>query len=348
MSAIGVTITSEIRLLEVDSKGEHLDRELLIASKKFAVEHRWTSWWHLFSTLAAIFLCCSIAAFAQPIWLRLAASIIAGLTIVRMFIVYHDYQHNSILRGSKLASFILSVYGHLLLTPPSVWKRSHDHHHKNNSKLFGASIGSFPIMTTTNYAAATPLERFEYRLARNPMIIVAGYFTVFMLGMCVRPLFVDPKRHWDAVLSLVLHIGLVVALTFFFGAMTMVLAFLLPAFIATSAGAYLFYAQHNFPAAKIRRSDQWSYTKAALQSSSFLKMGAVMNWMTGNIGYHHVHHLNAKIPFYRLPEAMAGLEELQDPKCTSLSIKDISDCLSLKLWDPSKDRFVTFREAEAA
>jgi hypothetical protein len=110
----------------------------------------------------------------------------------------------------------------------------------------------------------------------------------------------------------------------------------------------LFYAQHNFPGARFPNRAGWDYVAAALDSSSYLRMNPVMHWLTGNIGYHHVHHLNARIPFYRLPEAMAGIEELQSPGTTSLHPCDIYRCLRLKLWDPERERLVSFQEHREA
>ncbi len=325
-----------------------LDRELLIASRQFASEKRGLSWWHFISTSTALIVFATVAALGSMTWLRVFGSLLTGLTLVRFFILYHDFQHQSYLKNSWFAGWIMAFYGYLMLTPPSVWRRTHDHHHHNNSKMFGASIGSFPILTTTAYRTATWLEQFEYRLSRNPLVIVLGYFTVFMLGMSLRPLFFDIKRHWDALLALGVHFGFIASCVLLSDWFTTALMFLIPTWIATTVGAYLFYAQHNFPGAKIRRSEQWTYTQAALQSSSFLEMGRVMHWLTGNIGYHHVHHLNAKIPFYRLPEAMKGLVALQSPTRTSLRLRDILGCLRLKLWDDTQDRFVTFAEAKAS
>lgn len=325
-----------------------LDRELLIASREFAVEHRGKSWWHLCSTLAAVLFFATVAGMTEPLWLRTLASVLTGLTLVRMFILYHDYQHNTILTRSKLAKLILSVYGNLMLTPPSAWKHSHDHHHHHNSKLFGTDLGSFPIMTTENYRKASKIERLGYRVARNPLVILMGYFPVFLYGMCIYTARRDPRRHWDAFTSMLLHFGFIAACCWFSGWVTTTFVFLLPTWIATCLGTYLFYIQHNFPDAKIRDGDEWSYTNAALQSSSYLEMGPVMHWMTGNIGYHHVHHLNAKIPFYRLPEAMQALPPLQDPKKTSLKIRDIIRCLQLKFWDEGRDRLITYAELDAA
>ena len=116
----------------------------------------------------------------------------------------------------------------------------------------------------------------------------------------------------------------------------------IPIMIASAMGAYLFYAQHNYPTARLKPNSEWSHVDAALNASSYIAMSPLMHWFTGNIGYHHVHHLNAQIPFYRLPEAMASLEELQAPGITTLKLGDVLACLRLKLWSPEQNRFVTF------
>jgi omega-6 fatty acid desaturase (delta-12 desaturase) len=118
--------------------------------------------------------------------------------------------------------------------------------------------------------------------------------------------------------------------------------FLFPLNIAFIAGTYLFYAQHNFEGVKLRGRHEWEFTRAALESSSYMPMGPAMRWFTGNIGYHHVHHLNSRIPFYRLPEAMAAIPELQHPGETRLRPRDVFACLSLKLWDAEAQQMVPF------
>jgi len=316
-------------------------KELLIASKEFADERRWLSWWHLVSTLVALVAALAVAVSDIHWSLRGLASVVAGLVGVRIFIIYHDFQHGAILRNSWLATCLMYLYGISMLNPPSAWNRSHDHHHKHNSKTFGASIGSFPIMTTESYANATSAERFAYKAARHPLIMVLGYFTVFLWGMCLRPFLQGPKRHFDGGLSIVVHFGLMIYVGTL-GLDLLLFSLIIPSFVASSLGAYLFYAQHNYPDARLKPRSEWSHVEAALHSSSYITMGSVMHWFTGNIGYHHVHHLNHRIPFYRLPEAMASLEELQSPGKTSLRPADIAACLRLKLWSAREDRFVGF------
>ncbi len=321
------------------------EKELIIATKAFASERRLQSWWVLWSTLAlycgTLWICLS----DLPLGLRALSSVINGLLIVRLFIIYHDYQHHAILTNSWLAEAIMYVYGMFVLSPPSVWNRSHDHHHKHNSKDTLTAIGSFPIMSCQRFEGASSSIRWQYYMARHPLTIGLGYLTVFMYGMCLRALLINPKQHFDAAIAIAMHFVLV-GVAFAFGWDILVFALIVPLMVSCGLGAYLFYAQHNFPNCNLSEREDWTHASAALHSSSYIGMGPVMKWFTGNIGYHHVHHLNAKIPFYRLPEAMAAMPELQKPISTTLRPQDVLACFRLNLWDAAQKKFVSFSEAK--
>ena len=163
---------------------------------------------------------------------------------------------------------------------------------------------------------------------------------VFLWGMCLGPFLRSPKKYWDSLLALVVHGAILAAILATSGLAMALYAVVLPMVVAFAAGSYLFYAQHNFPDIVVQGRHEWRYTDAALHASSYLRTGPILRWFTGNIGYHHVHHLNPGIPFYRLPEAMAGIEALQSPPTTTLHPRDILACLRLKLWDPDGGRMV--------
>jgi omega-6 fatty acid desaturase (delta-12 desaturase) len=317
----------------------HRARSLLQRTKHYAVEQRARSWWHLSSTLAVIAALATTIAFTTCLPLRIAAAVVLGLVLVRLFIVYHDVQHGTILKDSRLARLLMHGYGLLVLNPPSIWSRSHDHHHRTVGQTYGSSIGSFPLMTRAGWLGASRPRRLGYLLQRHPLTIALGYVTIFLFGMCVRSFAVDRRRHLDSGLALALHAALVTLLAVFAPALLLFLV-LVPMTVACALGAYLFYAQHNYPDARVMARGEWTYVAAALDSSSYIRMGPLMRWFTGNIGFHHVHHLNARIPFYRLPEAMAGLPELQRPGTTSLSPRQVWKCLRLRLWDPAAGRMV--------
>ena len=186
----------------------------------------------------------------------------------------------------------------------------------------------------------TPVQKFTYLAIRHPLTIALGYFSMFIVGMCLRSFISNPRKHFDSLVALIIHVAVAVLLFIFMGWQGWFFMFFLPFFIAFGIGAYLFYAQHNFPGVEFYENKNWVYEKAALESSSFMKMNPVMAWFTGNIGYHHIHHLNAKIPFYRLPEVMNHFEELQNCKTTSLTPKAIIACLRLKVWDQEANQMI--------
>lgn len=307
-------------------------KELILATKPFAKEIRSKSWLHTLSTLVLLGLALAGTVVAPWLALQIGLSVLAGLLLIRMFVIYHDHQHHTILTKSPLANSIMTVFGIYMLAPTSIWKRSHDHHHKHNSKLFSASIGSFPIATKQKYKSMSAKERFGYLAIRHPLTIGLGYFSMFIIGMCINSFLSSPRKHVDALVALLIHIAAAVCLIIFAGWQVWFFLFFLPFLIAFALGAYLFYAQHNFPGVTFACNSEWAYDKAALESSSYMQMNPVMAYFTGNIGYHHIHHLNAKIPFYRLPEVMKHFPELQQCKKTSLMPREIFACLRLKVW----------------
>jgi acyl-lipid omega-6 desaturase (Delta-12 desaturase) len=329
----------------MDSEPKSLPRdekELIDATRPFAKENRARSWFHLFETLTVQGIFLGIAATAPWLPVRILAGIVAGLVIVRGFILFHDFQHNAILRGSVVAKWIFEIYGLYVLTPSSVWKQTHNFHHANTAKVVGSHIGSYPVITKEMWEQATPSERRQYKIIRHPLTMLFGYLTIFLWGMCVSPFLRDKKRHKNGPLAVVFHVLSLVAITWVFGWQVTLTAHVLPLFVAFATGSYLFYAQHNFPGMSITPRETWTFSGAALHSSSYMECGPVMAWLTGNIGYHHVHHLNQTIPFYRLPEAMAAIPELRTPHKTTLKPKDILACLRLKVWDSERQEMVPY------
>jgi omega-6 fatty acid desaturase (delta-12 desaturase) len=317
-------------------------RDLIEASKTFAPESRLRSWWYLLSTTAV--LIGSYALCWLPLYwpLRAAIAVFAGLVTVREFIVYHDYLHGALLRGSKLARVILYPFGVLVMTPPKVWRETHNYHHAHTAQLVGSNIGSFATMTTRQWAEATPAERRHYKIVRHPLTVLGAYFTAFMLDMCLMSFLRSPRKRWDSLLALLVNWAATALIVGFFGFPVFFFGYFLPLFVAHATGAYLFYAQHNFDGLHIQPREQWAYDRAALESSSYMPTGPLMQWLTGNIGFHHVHHLNPTIPFYRLPEAMASIPELQVPGVTRLKPADIVANFRMKLWDPDQRKMVGF------
>lgn len=319
-------------------------KELIWATRPFAVEVRWKSAAYALSTLALLVLFSAGSVWNVHPIARILSSLCTALLLVRMFVIYHDYQHQAILRKSLWARILFTGFGLYVLAPPGIWKRSHDYHHSHNSRLFNASVGSYPIYTRQEFLNASRPQRGAYLAVRHPLTIAGAYLTHFLFSMGIRAFLTSPRRHYDSLIALLLHAALAVAVATLLGWDALLLLLVLPFAIACAFGAYLFYAQHNFPEATFKGGIQWSYEHAALESSSHLVMNPFWRWVTANIGYHHIHHLNARIPFYRLPEAMERIPELQAAKTTTLHPVDIYRCLRLKLWDPDTMRMISMTQ----
>ena len=315
-------------------------KQLILATRPFAKEDRKKSWFYTITTLL-ILISLLIGTVYNFHWsLKLLCSIGSGFLIVRMFVIYHDHQHKAILDKSSLATSIFTIFGFYVLAPTGIWSRSHDYHHKHNSKLFSASIGSYPIYTKQKFEKLSKGEKRYYLFIRHPLTILFGYIFAFMYGMCIKSIINRFSKHIDSLVALVFHFSYQALVFYFLGWQTWILMCAIPHFISGAMGAYLFYAQHNFPGSTFVGNEEWTYEGAALESSSYMKLNGFFQWVSANIGFHHIHHLNARIPFYRLPEVMEAIPELQAAKTTSLKPKDVIACFKLKVYDFEKQELV--------
>jgi len=272
--------------------------------------------------------------------------------MVRAFILYHDFLHGAILHGARLGTAVMYGVGALLLTPPRSWRESHNYHHANVGKI-GApgderapvvvtDIGAFPLLSVDDWERATKRQRIRYRLARHPITILLAYFTVFMGALCLASFFRNPRKHWPSLLIFGVHVALIGCLWWVGGWSMAVFSYLLPRWVASATGALLFYMQHSAPGLRVYRPDEWNVFEAALRAATYLKLGKTMEWITGCIGYHHVHHVNPKIPFYKLSSAMASIPELQHPATVRLRFGDVAQCFRANLWNSGEGRLVSY------
>lgn len=311
-------------------------RDLIKASLPFAKENVKKSWFETVLTLTLLSITMGTSIYISFIPLKIVLSILTSLFMVRFFIIYHDYLHYAILKDSAVAKFIMGLFGHFILSPMSIWKRTHDHHHQHNAKLNNTGIGAYPLLTKADFEKLSKSQKRMYQISRHPITIFGGYFTLFIIDFNIVTFLRSPKNHWSSVLTISIHFLIGIVIYQYLGWESSIISWFGAFLLSHATGSYLFYAQHNFPGAKFKTGTEWEYTEAAIYSTSFLKTNEIMNWFTGDIGYHHVHHLNHHIPFYRLREAMEAIPEMQNPITTSFSPKDILACLKLKVWDPQK------------
>jgi omega-6 fatty acid desaturase (delta-12 desaturase) len=331
----------------MERTAQHADKELLARTRPFALQDTTRAGWNIASTYAALVATVALAA-AAPWWpLRVVGTFLEALVLIRAFILFHDFMHGALLPGSRLTRLVFHVQGLLTLTPARIWNDTHNHHHANTARIAASAAGTFTTWTTDTWKQASRWQRLAYVIERHPVTFLFGYVVAFLLSLCVVPFVKNPRRYWTSGLAVAVHAVLSVAVWRLFGPGVYFSAFLGPLVAAYALGTYLFYSQHNFPDVEIRSETRWTHAGSALEASSYLACGPVMAWFTGNIGYHHVHHLNPRIPFYRLPEAMAAIPELQHPRVTTLRPGDVLACLRQNLWDPAQGRMVRYPASAA-
>ena len=319
-------------------------KELILATKPFTIENRFRSWFETILTLTLLIVSLGSSFIQLSLEFRLFFCLSTSLLYVRMFVIYHDYQHHAILQKSKTASLLMKAFGIYILAPQTIWKRSHDFHHNHNSKLTINGIGSYPTISKKRFLNLTKTEQNIYLLNRHPLVIIFGYFTLFFYWLNIRSFIQSPRKHIDSLVAIVLHVSISVLIIYYLGVVTFFISWFSPFFISFALGSYLFYCQHNFPAAQFRENPDWKYDSAAMYSTSFMSMPRWMHWFTGQIGYHHVHHMNSRIPFYSLRKTMASMPELQSVVKTSWNPIEIWRCFQLKLWDDERKRMIRLKE----
>jgi omega-6 fatty acid desaturase (delta-12 desaturase) len=265
----------------------------------------------------------------------------AGL-LVRAFIIFHDCGHGSFFASRVANDFWGCVCGVLTFTPYYQWRGEHAIHHGTAGDLDKRGTGDVWTMTVREYLAASRYRRFAYRLARNPVVL-------FIIGPLVLFLFLqrvpDSKagvreRHsvWWMNVALLL-VG--TAMSMVLGTWNYLVFQVAVLTVAGSAGVWLFYVQHQFEDAYWERGENWDYTVAALKGSSYFKLPRVLQWFSGNIGFHHIHHLGARIPNYNLERCHNSEALFRDVR--PLTLSDSLRTLGLRLWDESSRRLVGFR-----
>jgi acyl-lipid omega-6 desaturase (Delta-12 desaturase) len=324
-----------------------LSRNLIQATMPFTTENRLQSWYYFLSTLILIVAAYAGTILFTPVYLKIISGVLAGLFMTRMFVIYHDFQHEAIFKKSIIVKIFFNFFGIVALAPVSIWDESHEHHHHNNSKFSTFVVGSFPVVSTKTFNSLPKGGKIKYLVIRHPLMIAFAYIPIFLVSFCLWPFFENPKKYWDCGVAAVIHVAIAIGLYTLGGFQMLFFTLLMPAFLMYAIGGYIFYAQHNFPTVMFKDNDRWDYFDAALNSSSYIKMNRAMQWITANIGFHHIHHVNPRIPFYRLPEVMKALPELQRPRTTSLRPSEVITCLRLKLWDEESGRMISMKEFRA-
>jgi omega-6 fatty acid desaturase (delta-12 desaturase) len=278
--------------------------------------------------------------------LTLALAVPAAGFLVRTFVVFHDCAHGSLMPSKRANAHVGRVLGLVVLSPFRRWRHDHAIHHATSGDLERRGVGDIPTITVCEYRARSWRGRLAYRLVRNPLVMFGlGPVIAMMIGPRIATRAQRPRMRHSVLGTDLALLAVGGGLWWLIGLEDLLLVWLPGAMLAGSVGIWLFYVQHHFEDAYWQNPADWSYADAALRGSSYLKLSRLLRFFTGNIGLHHVHHLNARIPNYNLQRAHD--ENPIFHEVPTLSVWQALRNVKLKLWDEDRRQLVTFAQARA-
>lgn len=304
--------------------------------------------WQLINTVGSYLGVWVLIYFALQIswWLVLPLALLASGLLVRTFIIFHDCGHGSFFKSSLANDIWGFITGLLTFTPYYQWRWEHAVHHATSGNLDKRGMGDVWTMTVQEYLESTRWKRFSYRLARNPMIL---FFVAPIFLFVLRQRFPSPKASqkeresvWWMNFALLI---VAVIMSYIFGTFSYFLIQLTIMAIAGSVGVWLFYVQHQFEDVYWERGENWDFMKAGIQGSSFYQLPKVLQWFSGNIGFHHIHHLSPRIPNYNLQRCHEADPIFRDVK--PLTFFASFKSLQHRLWDETSKKLVGYRHLKS-
>ncbi len=275
-------------------------------------------------------------------WLVLPLAALSGGFVVRAFIIFHDCGHGSFFKSKTANDIVGFITGMLAFTPYYHWRWEHSVHHATSGDLDKRGMGDVWTLTVKEYLESTPWRRFTYRLVRNPFVLfVLAPLGLFLFRERFPTSTANKREKYSVYWMNFALLAKAVILSLIFGVKAYLLIQLTEMMVAGAAGVWLFYVQHQFEGTYWERGESWDYTTAALQGSSFYKLPRILQWFSGNIGFHHIHHLSPRIPNYNLERCHRAHELFQQVKPITLfsSLKS----LKFRLWDEENRQLVSFR-----
>ena len=279
-------------------------------------------------------------------WLTLPVMFLAAAFLVRIFIIFHDCGHGSFFKSRKLNFYIGSACGILAFTPYHKWTDSHRAHHQTVGNLDKRGLGDVWTLTVDEYLAKSKYQRFLYRAFRNPFVMLGiGGIATFMIGHRFTKRSMTKKQKLNIYATNLIMLAVAVIVSYFIGWKAFLLIQLPVMYIASIGGIFLFYLQHQYEDVYWCRDKDWNYLKVAMQGSSFFKLPGILRWFSGNIGFHHIHHLSPQIPNYHLEKCHRAEPLFQTVKPVTLfsSFKSFT----FRLWDEQRRKLVGYRALRA-
>jgi omega-6 fatty acid desaturase (delta-12 desaturase) len=281
-------------------------------------------------------------------WLAVALASVNAVFLVRLFAIQHDCGHSAFFRSRVAGDWLGRTLGVLTLTPYDVWRRVHSVHHSGAGNLDKRGMGDIHTLTIDEYRALSRFDRLMYRLYRNPIVLfgVGPIYLYILQNRLPFGLMKDGARYWISAIGTNVVLAVVLGVIVWFGGLQPLLLIFLPTSIVAGAiGIWLFYVQHQFEQTQWDNGEVWNVHDSALHGSSHYVLPQPLQWLTANIGVHHVHHLYARIPFYRLPEVLRDNSALNDAQ--RMTLRESLQTIKLILWDSQERRLVSYAQARA-
>ena len=307
------------------------------------------SLWQVANTLIpyAILLTLMYVSLSYSYWLTLALALPAGGLLTRAFIIFHDCGHGSFFKSQRANNLLGTICGLLVFTPYYQWRFEHAIHHATSGDLDRRGTGDIITLTVGEYVQLSRWGRFKYRLYRSPIVMLGlgPWFTFLISQRFVNP--ISKKRERVSVyFSNLCIVALLVVAALTIGVKAFLLIQLPVAFVGGLGGIWMFYIQHQFEGTYWQHHEEWDYVTAAVRGSSYFKLPKVLQWFTGNIGFHHIHHLSSRIPNYALQQCMEENPEFQN--VTTITLWSSLKSLRLNLWDEEQRQLIGFRHLKTA
>lgn len=327
----------------IKKMSKELQRNLRKQVAPYEKSNTKASIWQLITTLGPFFILWILAYQSLSIsyFLTFAFTVIAGGFLVRIFIIFHDCCHYSFFKNRTANKVLGTITGILTLFPYSQWQHDHSIHHATSGNLDKRGTGDIWVLTIDEYLAASTWRKIGYRLYRNPFVMFGlGPIYQFLIKNRFNKKGARKKERLNTYLTNVAAAAIIVFLCWALGTVPFLLVQVPIFMVSGSLGIWLFYVQHTFEDSYYEESAEWEYVLAAVEGSSYYKLPKLLQWLSGNIGYHHVHHLSPRVPNYKLEEAHNNTEPLQNVPTITLATSLQS--LKFKLWDAHNKRFVGF------
>jgi len=335
-----------MKQFDIPEEIDRINSELLKSDiQVYQRPSRLKSIWQICNTLIPYSALMILGYFALrfSFWLALPLMALASGFMIRTFIIFHDCGHQSFFRSRKANRFWGVITGFLTFTPYYYWTANHARHHDTSGNLDKRGFGDVWTMTVAEYAKAPRMERLKYRLYRNPIIMFfLGPLLIIMVSHRIPKGYVDKRERNSVYLTNSSIFIFAVLMSLIIGPVNYLVIQLLTLYVGLVGGVWLFYVQHQFEDVYWARAEEWNFIEASLKGGSFYKLPKIINWFTGSIGYHHVHHLLTAIPNYNLESChkKTPIKKVVKPTKFFRSLKS----LNYRLWDEEKGRLVGFRE----